>query len=279
MSADAPGKRTSMPSRCGLALQGGALFPVADQDQSARPAPGAQLAGRLEQVPVALVGLEIGHAQQDRMRRLDAGRSEFGEGGLREPVVHNGDLLLRHPLVRPGVLGHGLGVRDEQVSDPGRETLGRQQERPVLLEEAEAPPACHQHRHPGDPRGGGRGDVAVEEECVQDVHPVLTEPADQGQECGHVRRHVAQRREAAKSEVDDGHAGLPEGFLARTAVEHDQHAGVDSAFVKAAREQDHLLLSPAEAELPDHQTHLRRPVRPPGRRTGRTGRTGRAAVR
>ena len=96
----------------------------------------------------------------------------------------------------------------------------------------------------------------MEEECVQDVRPVLPEPADQTQEGGHVRRHVAQRREAAKSEVQDGHACLPEAFLTRTAVEHDQDAGVDSAFVKPAREQDHLLLSPAEAELPDHQAHL-----------------------
>ena len=75
-----------------------------------------QLAERLEQITVTLVDLEVGDAQQHRMWRLNAGRSVLGEGGIGEPVVHNGDLLLGHPLLRAGIVGHGTGVRDQQVS-------------------------------------------------------------------------------------------------------------------------------------------------------------------
>src|SRR6185437_4083029 len=103
---------------CGLALKGRALFPVTDQEQGALPPALAQLAKRLEQISVALVDLEVRDAQQHWVCRLDAGRSVVGKGGICEAVVDNGDLLRGYPLLRAGVIGHGLGVRDQQVGYP-----------------------------------------------------------------------------------------------------------------------------------------------------------------
>ena len=79
---------------------------------------------------------------------------------------------LGNPLLRAGVVGHSLGVRDEQVSDPvASHSAARYNGRPSL-KIAEAPPACDEHRHAGDPPGRGCGDVAVEKERVQYIWPV-----------------------------------------------------------------------------------------------------------
>ena len=108
----------------GLALEGLALFPVAGQQQSARPASGLQVADRLEQVPVALVGLEIGHAQQDRERASRCWRERCSaKAASGRPLYTTVIFCVGNPLLRASVLGHGLGVRDEQVSDPCREPL------------------------------------------------------------------------------------------------------------------------------------------------------------
>ena len=245
----------------GLLLQRRALRPVADQGERAGQVPVAQPGdGRRAGSGGPCTRLRFATQSRTGDGRVERRRGGRLEGRVRQAVVDGRDLVRAYAFVAQRVLGHGVGVRHEQVGHARREAFDRQQHAAALLEVAEAAAARDQHLDAGEPRRRGGRHVAVEQERVQDVGPVAA--------AGGARAGRRPRRWPAASAARTVQGTNPRWTTGTPADRSASSRGppanitstlvVDAAGPQALGEQDELLLGAAEAELADQQADTAR---------------------
>src|SRR5205823_6181726 len=97
--------------------------------------------------------------------------SFIGLTQLTDAVVYNDDLSHWHLLLPDDVLANSFGVRDDQIGEPVRETLGKEVVPPALLESAEATAAGKNQWAPDKSSSECTQDVGEIQESVGHIWP------------------------------------------------------------------------------------------------------------